>query len=61
MLETKGGKIATLVMMLAVLVYTVYNYIHGKTQLILLCFILFLCLTTGVRIVQSLIDDFKNK
>ena len=61
MLKTKGGKIATLVMMLAVLVYTVYNYISGKAQLLLLCFMVFLCLTTGFRIVQSLIDDFKNK
>ena len=61
MLETKVGKIATLVLMLAVLVYTIFNYISGKAQLILLCAIVFLCLTTGTRIVQSLIDDFKNK
>ena len=61
MLETKGGKIVTLVMMLAVLIYTIYNYICGKAQLLLLCFMLFLCLTTGLRIVSSLIDDFKEK
>ena len=60
MLETKGGKIMTLVLMLSVLVYTIYNYISGKAQLVLLCCILFLCLTTGPRIVSSLIDDFKN-
>ena len=61
MLETKGGKILTLVLMIAVLIYTAYNYINGKAELLLLCFIVFLCLTTGMRIVQSLIDDFKNK
>ena len=61
MLETKGGKIATLVFMIAVLVYTVINYINGKAQLLLLCFIVFLLLTTGVRIVASLIEDFKKK
>ena len=61
MLETKGGKILTLVLMIAVLIYTIFNYINGKAQLILLCFIIFLCLTTGLRIVSSLIDDFKDK
>ena len=61
MLETKSGKIITLALMLAVLVYTIYNYISGKAQLLILCCIVFLCLTTGPRIVQSLIDDFKSK
>ena len=61
MLETKGGKILTLVLMISVLIYTIFNYINGKAQLILLCFIIFLCLTTGLRIVSSLIDDFKKK
>ena len=61
MLETKGGKIFTLALMLVVLIYTIYNYINGKAQLLILCCIGFLCLTTGPRIVQSLIDDFKNK
>jgi len=61
MLETKGGKIATLVLMLAVLIYTIFNYISGKAQLAVLFCIVFLCLTTGPRIVQSLIDDFKQK
>ena len=60
MLETKGGKIVTLALMLAVLVYTIFNYISGKTELLVLCLIVFLCLTTGPRIVQSLIDDFKQ-
>ena len=61
MLETKGGKIITLVVMLAVLIYTIYNYICGKAQLLLLGFMLFLCLTTGLRIISSLIDDFKQE
>ena len=61
MLETKVGKIVMLVMMLAVLIYTIYNYISGKAQLLLLCLMLFLCLTTGLRIASSLIDDFKEK
>ena len=61
MLETKAGKILTLVLMVAVLIYTIFNYINGRAQLLLLCFIIFLCLTTGTRIVSSLIDDFKNK
>ena len=60
-METKGGKIAMLIFMIAVLIYTIYNYINGKAQLILLFFIVFLFLTTGTRIVQSLIDDFKKK
>ena len=61
MLETKAGKIITLLLMFAVLIYTIYNYISGKTQLILLAFILFLFLTTGVRIIVSLVEDFKKK
>ena len=61
MLETKAGKIMTLVLMLAVLIYTIFNYIIGRAQLILLCCIAFLCLTTGPRIVASLIDDFRKK
>ena len=61
MLETKGGKILTLVLMVAVLIYTVHNYLNGKAELLLLGFIVFLFLTTGTRIIQSLIDDFKNK
>ena len=60
-METKGGKIAMLIFMIAVLIYTIYNYINGKAQLILLFFIVFLFLTTGVRIIASLIEDFKKK
>ena len=60
-METKGGKIATLVLMMAVLVYTVINYMNGKTQLLMLCFIVFLLLTSGLRIFTSLIEDFKKK
>ena len=61
MLETKGGKILTLVLMFAVLIYTIFNYINGKAEMLLLCLIIFLCLTTGLRILSSLIDDFKKK
>ena len=60
-MESKGGKIAMLIFMIAVLIYTIYNYINGKAQLILLFFIVFLFLTTGVRIIASLIEDFKKK
>jgi len=60
-LETKGGRIAMLVFMIAVLIYTVVNYINGKAQLLLLCFIIFLFLTSGLRIIASLIEDFKKK
>ena len=61
MLETKGGKIAMLVLMIAVIIYTAVNYINGKAQLLLLCFAVFLFLTTGIRIIASLIEDFKKK
>ena len=61
MLETKGGKIAVLVLMIAVIIYTAVNYINGKAQLLLLCFAVFLFLTTGIRIIASLIEDFKKK
>ena len=60
-METKGGRIAMLVFMIAVLIYTVVNYINGKAQLLLLCFIIFLFLTSGLRIIASLIEDFKKK
>ena len=60
-METKGGKIATLILMIAVLVYTIVNYINGKAQLLLLCFAVFLFLTTGLRIIASLIEDFRKK
>ena len=61
MLETKAGKIFTLLLMIAVVIYTIYNYLIGKAQLLLLMFALFLLLTTGMRIVASLIDDCKKK
>ena len=61
MLETKAGKIFTLLLMIAVVIYTIYNYLIGKAQLLLLMFALFLLLTTGMRIAASLIDDFKKK
>ena len=60
-MDTIGGKIATLVFMLAVLGYTAYNYMNGKTEFLVLCLMGFLLLTTGTRIFLSLIDDFKNK
>ena len=60
-METKGGKIATLLFMIVVLVYTVINYLNGRAELLLLIFALFLFMTTGLRILASLIDDFKKK
>ena len=60
-METKGGKIMTLLFMIAVLIYTVINYLNGKAELLLLMFALFLFMTTGLRIFASLIDDFKKK
>ena len=60
-METKGGRIAMLIFMIAVLVYTVVNYINGKAQLLLLCFAILLFATTGLRIIASLIEDFKKK
>ena len=50
-----------LIFMIAVLVYTVVNYINGKAQLLLLCFAILLFATTGLRIIASLIEDFKKK
>ena len=61
MLETKAGKIITLLLMIAVVIYTIYNYLIGRAQLLLLMFAIFLLLTTGTRIAASLIDDFKKK
>ena len=60
-MDTKGGKIATLVLMIAVIAYTAYNYINGKAELLLLLFAVFLFLTTGLRIIASLIEDFRKK
>ena len=61
MLETKGGKILTLVLMIAVIVYTGYNCMNGKAEPLLLCFAVFLFLTAGLRIIASLVEDFKKK
>ena len=60
-METKAGKICTLLLMVAMVIYTIYNYLAGKAQLLLLLFAIFLLLTTGTRILISLIDDFKEK
>lgn len=60
MLETKGGRIALLIFMIAVLIYTVINYANGKTNIMLLGLAVFIAVTTGSKIVQSLIEDFKN-
>ena len=60
MLESKGGRIGLLIFMLAVLVYTAYNYATGGTNILMLGLAVFIGLTTGSRIVMSLIDDFKK-
>lgn len=60
-MNTMGGKIATLVLMIAVIIYTTINYLNGKAELLLLCFAVFLFLTTGLRILSSLIEDFRKK
>ena len=60
-MNTIGGKIATLVLMIAVIIYTTINYLNGKAELLLLCFAVFLFLTTGLRILSSLIEDFRKK
>ena len=60
MLETKGGRIALLIFMAAVLVYTIYNYMNGGTNVLILGFAVFIAITTGGRIVMSLIEDFKK-
>lgn len=61
MLESKGGRIALLIFMAAILVYTYNNYMNGRTNALLLGLALFIAATTGTRIVMSLIEDFKNK
>jgi len=61
MLETKGGKIITLILMIAVIIYTTINYLNGKAEFLLLCFSVFLFLSVGLRIIASLIEDFKKK
>jgi len=60
MLETKGGRIALLIFMVAVLIYTAVNYAKGETNIMLLGLAVFIAVTTGSKIVQSLIDDFKS-
>ena len=60
-MDTIGGKIATLVLMIAVIIYTTFNYINGKAELLLLLFAVFLFMTTGIRILASLIEDFRKK
>ena len=60
-MDTIGGKIAALILMIAVLGYTAYNYANGKTDFLVLALMVFLLLTTGSRIFLSLIEDFKNK
>jgi len=59
-MDTIGGKIATLVLMIAVIIYTTFNYINGKAELLLLLFAVFLFMTTGIRILASLIEDFRK-
>lgn len=60
MLETKGGRIALLIFMAAVLIYTAFNYANGKTNILILGVAVFIAITTGSRIIQSLIEDFKK-
>ena len=60
MLETKGGRIALLIFMAAVLIYTACNYAKGETNILILGLAVFIAITTGSRIMQSLIEDFKK-
>ena len=59
-MESKGGKIALLIFMAAILVYTVINYINGKTSIFLLCLAVLIALTSGRKVLESLIEDFKE-
>ena len=60
MTESKAGRIVLLIFMVAVLAYTVWNYTQGTTSILMLGLTVFIGATTGVRIVQSLIDDFRQ-
>ena len=60
MTESKAGRIVLLIFMVVVLAYTVWNYTQGTTSILMLGLTVFIGATTGVRIVQSLIDDFRQ-
>lgn len=60
MLESKGGRIALLIFMAVILVYTMQNYAKGQTNALMLGFALFIAVTTGSRIILSLIEDFRK-
>ena len=55
------SKIAVLVLMVAILVYTVMNYAAGKTNVMLVVFAVFIFITSGSRIITELIKDIKNR
>ena len=60
-MKTSGNHIATIVLMLAVIGYTIYNYVSGRTDftIFVVCMML-LCLPL-LNIIRILIRDWKNK
>ena len=55
------SKLSVLLLMVAILVYTVINYANGKTNFMLVVFAVFIFITSGSRIVSELIKDIKNR
>lgn len=59
-MSKKAQLILTIALILAALVYTVYNYITGKTELMML---VVCCLILGwplMNIIRGLIDELRN-
>ena len=55
------SKLALLVMMVAILIYTVINYANGETSIFILGMAAFIFATSGSRIIAELIKDIKNR
>jgi len=55
------SKIAVLLLMVAILVYTVINFAAGKTNMMLVVIAVFIFITSGSRIITELINDIKNR
>ena len=55
------SKVSILLLMVAILVYTVINYAKGETSLFILAMAALIFATSGSRIISELIKDIKNR
>ena len=54
-------KLLTIVLIVAALGFTFYNYLNGKVSMLALCLVVFMLGRPAVTIISSIISDLKDR